>query len=326
MAQEIPDRLLALVRQDAERPDRGYGPYRLGLALAESALGPTLSSTRALLEAGRPADAFHELCVTHRFPRLGTAMGTKFLHFVDRSGRALILDSVVAGWLKEHTGLRFRCLRDEREYATWLALAEQWAAETGTTAERIELLMFTDGLPEGSPWRPDFTSDDTEFVRTPAMPAHQSDSSEQRAAEEAIRSRVAARLGKELRPITLKLGGGAAVQVDGAAVDESAFVEIFARQGPLKGGQRHKVATDALKLITIGRSRPDAVLIIAFADEQAASYAIKGTWMAEALATWRIQVLVVDLDGEVRDGIRSAQIRQQMVNPAAPAPADAELD
>ena len=103
------------------------------------------------------------------------------------------------------------------------------------------------------------------------MPSHQSDSSEQQAAEELIRSQVAAYLGKELKSATLKLEGGAAVQVDGIAADGSAFVEIFARQGALKGGQRHKVATDALKLITIGRSRPVADLVIAFADEKGLS-------------------------------------------------------
>lgn len=59
---------------------------------------------------------------------------------------------MVAGWLKQHTGQSFRCLRDDREYATWLALAAHWADETGTTRERIELLVFSDGLPEGSQW------------------------------------------------------------------------------------------------------------------------------------------------------------------------------
>lgn len=48
--------------------------------------------------------------------------------------------------------------------------------------------------------------------------------------------------------------------------------------------------------------------------------------MSEALSTWGITVLVVELDDEVRDGIRTAQVRQQMVNPGAAAPADAELD
>lgn len=139
-----------------------------------------------------------------------------------------------------------------------------------------------------------------------------------------IRAQVAACLGKELTPTTLKLERGAAVQVDGAEEEESAFVEIFAHQGALKGGQRHKVATDALKLITIGRSRPNADLVIVFADEKAASYATKGTWMSEALATWGM--LVIELDEVARDGIRAAQVRQQMVNPEAPAPPDAALD
>ena len=150
------------------------------------------------------------------------------------------------------------------------------------------------------------------------MGAHQSDSSEQWAAEEGIRAQVAAYLGKELTPATLKLERRATVQVDGADDDESAFVEIFAHKGALKGGQLHKVATDAVKLITIGRSRPNADHFIAFADEKAASYATTGTWMSEALA--------IGLDEGARDGMRAAQGRQQMVNPEAPAPPDAELD
>ena len=158
------------------------------------------------------------------------------------------------------------------------------------------------------------------------MAPHESDSSEQRAAEAMVRAQVAALLGKELRSTRLTLESGAAVEVDGAAEDESVFVEIFARQGALKGAQKHKVATDALKLITIGRSRPGADLVMAFADEQAASYATKGTWMAEALSTWGIDVIVVELEEDVRNGIRAAQARQQMVNPSAVPPADAELD
>lgn len=130
----------------------GYGPFRLGEALADPRTALVLGSTRALLRDGGTAAAFRELCVTHELPRVGTAFGTKFLHFADPTGRALILDSVVAGWLRQHTSVRFRCLRDEREYATWLALAASWAAEAGTTPERIELLVFSDGLPADSQW------------------------------------------------------------------------------------------------------------------------------------------------------------------------------
>jgi hypothetical protein len=158
------------------------------------------------------------------------------------------------------------------------------------------------------------------------MGGHQSDSMEQRDAEPLILARVAGHVGKELRSAIITLASGAKVQVDGADLAESVFVEIFAHHGRLKGGQRHKVATDALKLITLGRSRPDAQLIIAFADEEAAAYATRGTWMSEALASWGITVLVVEIDQAVRDGIREAQVRQQMVNPAAPPPTGEPLD
>ncbi len=151
---------------------------------------------------------------------------------------------------------------------------------------------------------------------------HQSDSSVQREAEPLILGKVAEHVGKDLSPRSLALSGGSSVQIDGAAADESVFVEIFAHQGPLKGGQRRKVAQDALKLITLGRSRPDAQLIIAFGDPDAAAYATSGTWLSEALDTWRISVLVVELEETARDGIRAAQVRQEMVNPAATPPTE----
>jgi hypothetical protein len=156
--------------------------------------------------------------------------------------------------------------------------------------------------------------------------SHLSDSSVQQAAESLIRKQVAEYVGKPLTPMSVKLGTGAPVQVDGVAADESVFVEIFAHHGALKGGQRHKVATDALKLITVGRRRADAQLILAFADEAAAAFATKGTWMAQALATWGVKVLVVDLEADVRAGILAAQARQVMVNPEAAPPPEASDD
>jgi len=158
-------------------------------------------------------------------------------------------------------------------------------------------------------------------VESRAMPTTDSDSSVQSDAETLIRAKVEEHVGKSLAPARLKLPSGAVVIVDGAAEDESVLVEIFARQGTLKGGQRRKVAQDALKLITLHRSRPDAQLILAFADEAAAAYATKGTWLAEALAMWGVAVLVVELDDETRAGIKAAQVKQIMVNPGAPAPA-----
>ena len=91
---------------------------------------------------------------------------------------------------------------------------------------------------------------------------HDSDSAVQREAERLAREKVGETIGKKLTPATVRLDSGASVQVDGVAGDESVFAEVFAHQGALKGGQKHKVAQDALKLITIGRSRPDAELLM----------------------------------------------------------------
>ncbi len=131
---------------------------------------------------------------------------------------------------------------------------------------------------------------------------HLSNSDEQRDAEPVILAGVAALLGVALEPRSLKLAGGARADVDGVAADESVFVEIFAHQGQLRGGQFHKVARDALKLITLGRARQPARLVIAFGDADAAACVTGTSWLAEALRTWSIEVVVIELDNEYETG------------------------
>jgi len=69
---------------------------------------------------------------------------------------------------------------------------------------------------------------------------HPSDSATQRQAEALIREEIADALGVELKPKLVMLGERATVAVDGASQDESVLVEIFARQGTLKAGQKQK--------------------------------------------------------------------------------------
>lgn len=133
----------------------GYGPFRLRQALAYPDLPEILGEARARVARNKdPVGAFRVLCVEHHIANVGAAFGSKFLFFVDPHGRALILDRVVRGWLAEHAGLRLRGDRDEREYALWLRASAQWAAALNVSAEQVELLIFTDGLDEGSAWRP----------------------------------------------------------------------------------------------------------------------------------------------------------------------------
>ncbi|UTI65803.1 hypothetical protein NBH00_06195 [Paraconexibacter antarcticus] len=119
----------------------------------------------------------------------------------------------------------------------------------------------------------------------------------QRRAEAAIRSAAATALGVPLEPRTMALPGGATADVDGVDAAQTVFAELFARRGRLKGPQLDKVARDALKLTTLARAYAHPApprLVIAFADEAAAASVTGGSWLAEALRTWGIEVLVVD--------------------------------
>lgn len=146
-----------------------------------------------------------------------------------------------------------------------------------------------------------------------------SDSLVQREAEALIREQVSKAIGVKLEARTLKLPGGATMQLDGTAGEpgsETVFVEIFAHQGEMKGGQKRKVAQDAFKLVTLGRFRPGARLVLALADDGLPlAYAKQNTWFAEAVAAWDIEVVVVDISAGERAKIRAAQKTQEMVNP-----------
>lgn len=129
----------------------------------------------------------------------------------------------------------------------------------------------------------------------------------QRLAASMILAGAAEQLEVALEPRTMALPGGATVDVDGVDAGQSVFVELFLRQGRLKGPQLDKVARDALKLVTLARTYTAARLAIAFADETAAASVTGPSWLSESLRIWGVQVLVVELADDVRDALRAAQ-------------------
>jgi hypothetical protein len=141
----------------------------------------------------------------------------------------------------------------------------------------------------------------------------QSRSDAQQAAEREVRARLSADLGAELTARRVDFEDGAYVHVDGVSPNESVLVEVFAHQGPLKVGQRHKIQGDVLKLATLGKTRPGSRLIIAFCDHETA--AAVTVWLAYAMTAWAIERRVVELPQQVRAGLRAAQQQQRMVNP-----------
>jgi hypothetical protein len=106
------------------------------------------------------------------------------------------------------------------------------------------------------------------------------------------------------------------MQPDGIDKGETVIVEVFAHVGKLKGGQFHKVSTDTLKLIAMRERHPDAKLILAFVDQQAAASVVG--WRAAVLEHCGIEKAVIDISDGERELAQESQIRQRMVN----APAD----
>jgi hypothetical protein len=153
-----------------------------------------------------------------------------------------------------------------------------------------------------------------------ASPSHPSDSKVQVAAEAPVLAALGKSLGLALEQKAAIVLGGEEVRPDGVDADRTVFVEVFARIGKMKPGQRHKVSTDALKLLAIREAYPQARLILAFVDDAAAA-SVSG-WRAATLAANGIEIRTVDLDPAGRAAIEAAQARQKM----APSPVERDLE
>jgi hypothetical protein len=143
--------------------------------------------------------------------------------------------------------------------------------------------------------------------------AHRSTAAAQIAVEAPILAALGETLGRPLRQGVVIHIDDVEVRPDGVDDQRSIFVEVFAHVGSLKGGQRHKPSTDALKLILIRDIYPQARLILAFADQRAAR-SIAG-WKAKALKRHGIETVIVDVGQAERAKIEAAQAEQRMVNP-----------
>ena len=91
------------------------------------------------------------------------------------------------------------------------------------------------------------------------------------------------------------------------------LVECWAHQGPPKVAQKHKVLSDALKLTWIATTiypRPRLILCLSDPDAAKPFVAPARSWAAAALQDFGVAVVVVDLPGDVRDGVWAAQRRQ----------------
>lgn len=103
------------------------------------------------------------------------------------------------------------------------------------------------------------------------------------------------------------------VEPDGYSLAHHMAWEAFAHVGPMKGGQRRKVATDVLKLIAIRAhcfaGDSSANLALLFVDDVAMD-SVERTWVGAAAHDQGVELVVVRGFADVVDSIRDIQAIQ----------------
>lgn len=137
-------------------------------------------------------------------------------------------------------------------------------------------------------------------------------SHEQRAAEVAMLAVLGDELGVELAPQRLRSPVGSVVDVDGVARDHSILVECWAHLGPARGAQKHKLATDALKLhwVSTWLEPKPSRLIICVSDPAAIKHLQGRSWQGASMRSVGIELVSVALDADVLGAVEAAQRRQ----------------
>ena len=147
------------------------------------------------------------------------------------------------------------------------------------------------------------------------MSKHLSDSSEQQSAETYILKTLEQSLGLHFdNDATLPIEIG--VKPDAIDPITKVVVEVYARVGEVKGGQKYKIKGDILKLAFIEKMLGKGWrTILCFASDEAAKYVQGGSWVAEAAKAFNVEIHVVSLPVELCNSVVSAQKRQRMINP-----------
>jgi hypothetical protein len=143
------------------------------------------------------------------------------------------------------------------------------------------------------------------------MTLHPSNSTVQVAIESECLELVGQELDARLIPEVLKLVDGTEFQVDGVDKAKRVLCEVFSHIGPLKDGQRKKLAKDILRLLVAEHSlQGDWRKVICVVDDPAYRYLTKTSWCSVAAKEFGFQVLKVMPDPKSRLRLNEAQVRQ----------------
>lgn len=111
------------------------------------------------LNSEGPQAAYRLMAGASRLDRIGPAFGIKFLYFADsgRHGRrALILDRLVAKWLRRNTDFRVNPVPwAPARYDAYLDQMHEWAERLQVKPDAVELAIFHEiSEEEGTQWTP----------------------------------------------------------------------------------------------------------------------------------------------------------------------------
>lgn len=138
------------------------------------------------------------------------------------------------------------------------------------------------------------------------------DSAEQREAEGALIRALSKQLGSHLVKHRIQVTQEAFIELDGYCKNPLTFCEAWAHIGAPLSAQKHKVMSDALKLLfASGLCSGGALLILLFADQEAAKQFQNNSWMGQCLRHYKIEVIVIELPSSARDRVLRAQKRQR---------------
>ena len=118
-----------------------------------------------------------------------------------------------------------------------------------------------------------------------------------------------------LIPKKLRVTDKASINLDGYSDEQHILCEAYARIGELKGSQPDKIASDILKMLLVEMildSKFQKVLV--FADQAAANTVLGQSWLADICRRVSVQIVVAEIGNELRNKLKNAQQRQEMVN------------
>jgi hypothetical protein len=147
------------------------------------------------------------------------------------------------------------------------------------------------------------------------------DASEQRAAESTMLAALEREFGMKLSD---KPKVRAHLSPDGFGISgrgDCVCVEIYARQGSLKGGQSDKVLADACKMLLVeAQLKRKCRKILAFACEDAAAMFVPGadSWRSAFLELNGVEVMTVTIPERHRQAVLRAQNRQGSAQARSP--------